>query len=36
MLNVGGVGSMRSWNAMQNNFGGKLCNSVLWKNAKRE
>ena len=27
---------IKSWNAMQNKFGGNLCNSVLWKNAKRE
>jgi hypothetical protein len=30
---VGGVGSMRSWKAMQNKFEGKLPNSVLWKSA---
>jgi hypothetical protein len=35
---VGGVGLMRSWNAMQNKLGGKLLkySGVLWKNAKRE
>ena len=28
---VRGVGLMRSCNAMQNKFGGKLPNSVIWK-----
>ena len=26
---VGGVGSIRSWNAMQNEFGGKLPTAVI-------
>ena len=31
---VRGVGLMRSCNAMQNKFGGKLPNSVIWKSAE--
>ena len=34
LYDVRGVGLMRSCNAMQNKFGGKLPNSVLWKSAE--